>query len=626
MLRSIRSQIFIACLALTLVAVGVGTYGFVSINRAGQLAINMYDRPLMAINFARLASFVFAQMNGQILQARLNGSATPGSDVALTNSARDFFDDLDIAKQRTQSTGASAAIDNIDRDATRWNELRQSSAPGATAEMDKLAQTIVRNFDVLTELTAEDGFIEREKASKALDAYRVDIIVATGVALLATIVITALLARRILHPLSSAASVANRIAGGEFETEIPSGGADETGTLLRSMTVMQANIRMMMEREAAQRRSAQNRLVDAIEGSREGLVLIGQDDRILIANSQMAAFFPSIADTLHAEASFKQTLLRARERPAAIVDDRDWFASLTTDGEVQLSTGRWLRISESATQEGGKFLFFSDISPLKEREVSLNAARQAAEAANVAKSNFLATMGHELRTPLNAVIGFSEMIAGEQLGPLGNASYVEYAGDVVASARHLLAIINDVLELSKSTDGKLRLDAELVDMMAIVHDCERIFSDRCTEVGLKFRAELDPAAHFVLGDEEKLRHVVSNLLSNAVKFSPQGGSITVASRALSSGGMVLSITDTGIGMRPEDIPKALEPFGQIDSALARRYDGTGLGLPLSKALVELHGGKLEIKSALGQGTTVTITLKTATPDLSRGETMSARRA
>src|SRR5262249_11196959 len=157
----------------------------------------------------------------------------------------------------------------------------------------------------------------------------------------------------------------------------------------------------------------------------------------------------------------------------------------------------------------------------------------------------------------------------------------EYAGDVVSSARHLLAIINDVLELSKSTDGKLRLNPELVDMAVIIRDCERVFGEQCVEAGLKLLVKIDPSAYFVLGDEEKLRHVVTNLLSNAVKFSPPGGSVTISTKAIpSSGDLELTIADTGIGMRPEDIPKAMEPFGQIDSALARRYEGTGLGLPL----------------------------------------------
>lgn len=611
MLKSIRSQIFAAFLLLSLVIGGLGVYGVVQISTAGAIVANLYDKPLMAINFARLASFTFSEMNNELLRLRLADKAPKGADAKLDDLARDLFDNLRLARERSVSGRPAALIDEIGALVRRWDTLRRGtdlSDPGAAAAMDKLSTEILDKFDTMTELSADEGFVQRENAVREIGASRAVSVGATAAALLFSIVVTLMLARRILKPLSAAAAVANRVAGGDFQTAIPRGGADETGMLLASMAAMQANIHEMMEREAAQRRSAQNRLVDAIEGSREGVMLIDADGKIAIANSQMAEFFPSIASLLVPGVSLITALVGAAERPESIARRQDWMTLLFSDGEIELGNGRWLRISQSATQEGGRFLFLSDITDLKEREESLKAARQAAEAASIAKTNFLANMGHELRTPLNAVIGFSEIIAGEKFGPVGNEQYREYAGDIMAGGRHLLAIINDVLDLAKSTDGRLRMDVEEVDLNTILSDCARIYGERCAAAGLKLTVKADCGPAMASGDEAKLRQIGLNLLSNAIKFTPAGGEVTLATLAPMDGTVGLIVADTGIGMQPEDIAVAFEPFGQIDSALARRYDGVGLGLPLTKALVDLHSGRIEIESTPGVGTAVRILL------------------
>jgi signal transduction histidine kinase/HAMP domain-containing protein len=608
-LKSIRSQIFAAFLLLSIVIGGLGAYGVVQMSTAGGIVANLYDKPLMAINFARLASFTFSEMNNELLRERLAGKPADGRDSKLDDLSKDLFDNLRLARERSGSGRPAALIDEIGGLARRWNALRRETNPSdpvGGAAMDKLSTQIIEKFDTMTELSADEGFVQRENAVREIGASRAVGIGATLAALLFSVVVTFLLARRILRPLSAAAAVANRVAGGDFQTAIPKGGADETGMLLASMAAMQANIQEMMEREATQRRSAQARLVDAIEGSREGVMLIDADSKIAIANSQVAEFFPSIASLLVPGVSLMTALVGAAERPESVARRQDWMTLLFSDGEIELGNGRWLRISQSATQEGGRFLFLSDITALKEREESLKAAQRAAESASVAKTNFLANMGHELRTPLNAVIGFSEIIAGEQFGPVGNPQYREYASDILASGRHLLAIINDVLDLAKSTDGKLRMEIDDVDLNTILSDCARIYGERCETAELRLVVQRDPTPVMVQGDEAKLRQIGLNLLSNAIKFTPAGGEITLTARAAVEGMVELCIADTGIGMRQEDVALALEPFGQIDSALARRYEGVGLGLPLTKALVELHSGSLEIESTPEVGTIVRV--------------------
>ncbi|MCH7542340.1 MAG: PAS-domain containing protein [Proteobacteria bacterium] len=236
----------------------------------------------------------------------------------------------------------------------------------------------------------------------------------------------------------------------------------------------------------------------------------------------------------------------------------------------------------------------------------LSIARDEAEAANRAKSEFLTLMSHELRTPLNAIIGFSEIIKGEMFGPVGTARYRDYAGDVHESGRHLLALINDILDLSKIEAGQLELDEEDVDVAEVIHSCLRLVRERAKNGGVGLATEIPeelPALHF---DERKLKQILINLLSNAVKFTPAGGTVTIKAWFRAGSGYVFQIIDTGIGIAIEDIPKALTSFGRIDSKLARKYEGTGLGLPLTKSLVELSSGSMDLQSEVGIGTTVTV--------------------
>ncbi|MBV8285933.1 MAG: hypothetical protein JOZ35_03320, partial [Hyphomicrobiales bacterium] len=244
-------------------------------------------------------------------------------------------------------------------------------------------------------------------------------------------------------------------------------------------------------------------------------------------------------------------------------------------------------------------------SDIKEREARLLEAKQEAEAGSRAKSYFLATMSHELRTPLNAIIGFSEIIADELFGPVGEPRYREYSGLVVRSGRHLLNVINSVLDYAKSEAGHAELRREPVDLTEIVADCLGMVDDQSRRAEVEVRRVLPDAPLVISGDDQKLRQMLLNLVSNAIKFTNAGGSVEVR-LAAADGRPVLSVSDTGIGMKPEDIPTALAPFGQIDSRLARKYEGTGLGLPLAKAFAEMHGAAFAVRSELGVGTTITI--------------------
>jgi signal transduction histidine kinase len=237
---------------------------------------------------------------------------------------------------------------------------------------------------------------------------------------------------------------------------------------------------------------------------------------------------------------------------------------------------------------------------------TLRAAKEAAETANRAKSEFLANISHELRTPLNAIIGFSELMINGSHGPIGNGTYHAYINDIFEAGTDLLKIINEILDLSKAEAGKLELLEESVDVANLVRTVTRLVGSRAEEAGLTLESVLPDAPPLVFCDRLKLKQILLNLVSNAIKFTHPGGRIVITVTADMEQGLVIAVRDNGIGIAEADIPRVLQPFVQVDNALSRAHNGTGLGLPLVAAMTELHGGQMTITSELGKGTTVTV--------------------
>jgi PAS domain S-box-containing protein len=252
-------------------------------------------------------------------------------------------------------------------------------------------------------------------------------------------------------------------------------------------------------------------------------------------------------------------------------------------------------------------LVLRDITERRAVEHELRAARDRAQLADRAKSEFLANMSHELRTPLNAIIGFAEVIEAQSFGA-GDPRYPHYARDIRQSGQHLLGILKDILDLSRIETKNVSLRENEIVLPTLIDECLSMVGLRARENGVTLKTELGESPPHLFGDALRLKQVLLNLLSNAVKFTPQGGCVTVGLRHQPGGELVLSVSDTGIGMREEDIPLALSPFGQVASAFARNHDGIGLGLPLARHLTELHQGHLEITTRPTAGTTVDIHL------------------
>ena len=280
------------------------------------------------------------------------------------------------------------------------------------------------------------------------------------------------------------------------------------------------------------------------------------------------------------------------------------------DFEYALTDGNgrpcFARVSGVPLFRHGRFLgyrgFARDVTGLRHSDQALRAAKEEAEIANRAKTEFLANMSHELRTPLNSIIGFSDILIRETFGPIAQPQYKEYVGDINAAGKHLLQLINDLLDLARIERGQMTLNEQRLDVGLVFNACLRLVRERALEARVSLDMEVPADFPALLADELRVKQALVNLLSNAVKFTNAGGAVRVIAGRDGDGGIRLTVSDTGIGIAPEDIETALSEFGQVDGTLARKHEGTGLGLTLARKLMGLHGGELILESEVGKGT------------------------
>jgi len=362
-------------------------------------------------------------------------------------------------------------------------------------------------------------------------------------------------------------------------------------------------------------KSALSRLSEAIESFSDGFSLFDSDDRLVQCNQKFREIHAPIASILVPGTPF-EAIVRAYVSQGQVVEaignEEEWIRRRmrmhrhpTEDFEVKHRDGRWLRVSERRTADGGCVSIRTDITALKERQEDLASRQRRADSANRAKTDFLLTMSHELRTPLNAIIGFSEVMKQQLRGPLGDERYVDYASDIHDSARHLLAVINNILDISRIEAGRLELDEQAVVIDDEIDKALRLVEDDARAANIVLARDIEDGLPLLLGDPHKIQQIVINLVNNAVRYMQDSGQITVSARRDDGGGIVLAVADDGNGMSRDDVERVISPFVRLSNPMIRQHDGTGLGLPLVKALVELHGGRFSLTSDIGKGTTGT---------------------
>jgi two-component system cell cycle sensor histidine kinase PleC len=384
------------------------------------------------------------------------------------------------------------------------------------------------------------------------------------------------------------------------------------------------------------------RLRDAIETIPEAFVLWDAGDRLVLCNSHFQRLH-KLPDSAVTPGTSYETVIEVGRMPE--VRTRLHEVANQAPGartfEAQLDDGSWLHISERRTKDGGYVSVGTDITRIKEHEQKLvdndlrlratvidlkrsqsELERQAieladlaekysrektrAEEANQTKSKFLANMSHELRTPLNAIIGFSEIMESGMFGTLGSEKYQEYCHDILTSGHYLLEVINDILDMSKIEAGRMKLDMEELDLSKTLAESLRVVSGRAEDKNLDLDAEIEGPISIV-ADRRATKQIIVNLLSNAVKFTPDGGKVIVRSR-MGEDSIVLLIADTGIGIAPQSLRRLGRPFEQVESQLTKTYHGSGLGLAIARSLANLHGGSMRLRSKLGSGTVVRVSL------------------
>ena len=378
--------------------------------------------------------------------------------------------------------------------------------------------------------------------------------------------------------------------------------------------------------------AAEMRLNNALKSMRDSFVVWDPMNRLLIWNSQFENSFGFRPGQLRVGIEHAQVLYMAQDSVKAT-----YPSNIDNSYQLELNDGRWIHYVETPTADGNRIGVGTDTTDIRSRERELSNNQDAlqktvdilkesqlrmvelaesyqkekirAEEANQSKSEFLANMSHELRTPLNAINGFSDIMKKEMFGPLGDPRYKEYVGDILFSGQHLLSLINDILDMSKIEAGKMTLRPEEVNIEDLIEQVLRIVRGRADENSLNLVYE-GGAMPEIQADMRAVKQVLLNLTTNAIKFTPEGGTVTIRAEAKTQG-LIVKVIDTGIGIAAQDLERLAKPFEQIESDNSRKHEGTGLGLALSKSLIELHGGNFKLESEVGVGTTVIFTLPTA---------------
>jgi signal transduction histidine kinase/DNA-binding response OmpR family regulator/HAMP domain-containing protein len=528
-------------------------------------------------------------------------SATAGLVRKLVNSGKG---DTGIFALRSNELRALATVDDL---LFRTNALN--------LRMSTIAARIVVDARHMTDATAS-------RVLASLDSSRLMLLMVVGVSLLAMAGIIVYVNRSLGSRLSAFSNAALALAEGNLRVELPEpSGRDEVSRLMRALTVFRDTAAEMEESNLREIAAARQRLFDAIESISEGFALFDKSEELVVANHRYREIMLGAAaeECRPGIALAELVALSAREKRFPHAEtDRDWtdrqisrFRTGTTQYIQEAAGKTWYQVSIRKSQSSGTVVVVSDISDIKQMSDELQCAKDLAEAANEAKSSFLATMSHEIRTPLNGVIGMSRLLLGTRL----NSEQHDFAATIGDAAETLLKIINDILDFSKVEAGALELEEVTIALAETVETAAELIAAKGAEKGIELACRIGPdVPNGVVGDPTRLKQILFNLLNNAVKFTEDGEVVLNVSSAAPGAKpgertlLTFSVRDTGIGIPADRMDRLFRSFSQVDASTTRRYGGTGLGLVITKRLVELMGGEIRVESEIGRGSTFSFTL------------------
>jgi len=543
----------------------LGGYAFKSTTGATEVVKDTYDRPLMAINFARSAGQVFADVEINILTEL---HKVGPDEMASLKSAKKllavFKEDLQIAKDRSISDKAVTYFADIDSTLVEWEDLVFNPDTDFDQEnvlkLENLASTIAANLEIVVELQTNASFRTREAALTQMEKVKKYTFMAILGALLLTFLLSAWISFTIIRPLNIAA---------------------------------EQNLKTL----------AQDRLADSIENSADSILLTDSTGVIIVANPQVKIMFPEFKNLDLLQSNFAD-LFEQSACPKTIDYKIDLLAQ-----QISCADGRSIRVSVSQTKEGGRLYIWTDNTQEFEKAERLREARDAAEAANATKSKFLATMSHELRTPLNAIIGFSNVLEDEHKAANGNPQHAEMAAIIMQSGMDLLEILTNVLYVSQGFEENVaEVNFDRFNFVKLVESTLAKKTHSLKEKHIRVMWNDKDVPVFFRANERHMETLVTSLISNAIKFNREGGVIKIDIKAGNNEHLEFDIIDTGIGISENNMTHIFEPFAQVESGHTRSYDGVGLGLTLAKQIVDHYQGHMNIQSRMGRGTVVSVSL------------------
>jgi signal transduction histidine kinase/CheY-like chemotaxis protein/HAMP domain-containing protein len=524
------------------------------------------------------------------------------------------------AERAAFEQSANNAVDEYTNDRRVLGNSALAQARNHSVEVDELLAALVGEL-------RHELAVERTRIVEDVKSATKGTIVADLVILALGVLLTFAILRSISFPLWALVRAIDGLSSGDLSVSIPPAGPNEVGAMARALSLFRDSLRAR-DRFAAEAETQRKTIAAAIATISEGFVLYDSSDRIVLFNEQFRALYPGLSDVIKEGTRFDEILKAVISRKLIDLGSKsadEWIADRVAQHEKPAGfveyqyRDRYVRISERRIQGGGSVAVYTDITELREQNIELEQAREASEIANRTKSQFLANMSHELRTPLNAIIGYSEILQ-EDANDAGQQQFIADLKKIEGAGRHLLGLINDILDLSKVEAGKMDVFIEEIDLPSLLSEVNAIIAPLTAKNGNRLEVRSSDAIGCIRSDRTKLKQCLLNVLSNASKFTHDGNLCLEAER-LAHSMIRIRISDTGIGMNEEQLGRLFEAFSQADASTTKRFGGTGLGLAITRHFCRMLGGDISAASVPGKGSIFTIVIRDQT-----GEPQTAERA